>query len=544
MKLRGLSLRLAPITLLLVGALGTACSGGDSQKSWNALATCLAGPAATAPIAARVSALRQIQLAFTIWAGNDAWPKSSGARADELYAAHGSATETAMLKRKLQERMACNDNKGSCTPPTDSSLISVATELWEAATSGGLKTDVASDVTPPAIAPAPLLAATAWKSFSDKPLKLVGPLLTPDGRAILLLKASEGRARPRGCEFTAGLSKVSCFDGNADVPELPAQTVDLVNDTQSVYAAGLTEKGLSAYDLKSGKVSDVRGAGALQLVHDGLAVEHGDNDQGFQAVLLANGKAGKPIKLSAKGEFAGSPVALGSQLLALEQSEAGTEFVARSATGNRLVEGDRQKGAFAGAIHGCRKDSALAALVYGARAGQHGAKATAGGGKTQIAAKIFHGSWSKAAEATIPFERAIDSDVVCTKAGASLAFALPADGGIQVGRVDCDANACKASDVKIPGVESKWWWTVGPVGDKVLVMWRSPLGDTRLRIAPLADLPTTKDVIVFDAPDFGGPNAGELTSLFDGDSALLLFHDEKPVALHIGAEGTVRVVAP
>ncbi len=38
-------------------------------------------------------------------------------------------------------------------------------------------------------------------------------------------------------------------------------------------------------------------------------------------------------------------------------------------------------------------------------------------------------------------------------------------------------------------------------------MWRSSLGETRLRVAPLAALPTTKDVIVFDAPDFGGPNA-------------------------------------
>ena len=87
----------------------------------------------------------------------------------------------------------------------------------------------------------------------------------------------------------------------------------------------------------------------------------------------------------------------------------------------------------------------------------------------------------------------------------------------------------------MPGIESKWWWAVGPLGDKLLVMWRSSLGETRLRLAPLAALPTTKDIIVFDAPDFGGPNAGELSTLYTNDDALLIFRGEKPVAVHVVA---------
>jgi hypothetical protein len=51
-------------------------------------------------------------------------------------------------------------------------------------------------------------------------------------------------------------------------------------------------------------------------------------------------------------------------------------------------------------------------------------------------------------------------------------------------------------------------------------------------------------VIAFDAPDFGGPNAAELTPVYSDDAALLIFHDEKPVALQVGAEGSVRVLAP
>src|SRR5450432_547978 len=264
------TLVVSSVTVFSLSAL--ACSSDDAQKSWNALSTCLAGSAATSPLAARATQLRLIALANSgATAANDGWPKRCGSYADDLYAALGTASETAVLKTKLHERLACGDTKGTCTPPTDSSLVSVATELWEAATSSGLKTETASGVTLPTAAPAALIAAPAWKSFSDKPMRMVGPLLTPDGRAILLLKAADGKTRPRGCEFLAGLSKVSCFDGHADVPELPAQTVDLVSDAQSVYAAGLTEKGLSSFDLKTGKQSDVRGLGALHSVHEGRA---------------------------------------------------------------------------------------------------------------------------------------------------------------------------------------------------------------------------------------------------------------------------------
>ncbi|MEP7052848.1 MAG: hypothetical protein ABJB12_20955, partial [Pseudomonadota bacterium] len=260
----------------LLGALSlAACSGaGDTQKSWNALSTCLAGPAATATLPARVAALRSYELGNT-GAAKTGWPGRCGTFADDLYAAIGTDSDSAPLRRKLHERFACGDSKGTCTPPTDSSLISVATELWEAATGGGLKTEAAAGVPAPNAAPAPLLSAAAWRSFSDKPQRLVGPLLTPDGRAILLLKPSEGRGRPKGCEFSAGFSKVACFDANPAMPELPAQSIDLVNDLTSVFAAGLTDQGLVAYDLKSGQKSDVRGTGALRLVRDGLAVERG-----------------------------------------------------------------------------------------------------------------------------------------------------------------------------------------------------------------------------------------------------------------------------
>jgi hypothetical protein len=523
----------------------SACSSDDAQKSWSAFSTCLAGSAATSPLLARTQTLRAIELANSGSASDkNGWPKRCAPYADDLYAALGSASQTALLKTKLHERLGCGDNKGTCTPPTDSSLISVATELWEAAANSGLKSELASGVPTPNSGPAPLLSAPVWKSFSDKPARLVGPLLTPDGRAILLLKASEGKTRPRACEFSAGFSKVTCFDGHADVPELPAQTVDLVPDATSVYAAGLTEKGLVAFDLKTGKASDVRGLGALHFVHEGLAVEHGDKNEGFQAVSIKEGKAGKPVPLAIATPL-GDPLALGEQLLFLRQAEGGAELVVKSLKGGRLQDVFVGQGKFSGALHSCQRDSSLGVAAFAARAGVHGAKATAEGGKTQVTVSLFQGgSWTKPSEGTIPFERGIESELVCGKGGASLAYAQAVEGGVQVGRLDCTAQGCKTEEVKLPGVESKWWWAVGPLGDKTLVMWRSTLGETRLRIAPLAALPSAKDSIVFDAPDFGGPNAAEVTPLFADDAALLIFRDEKPVAVAVGAEGRVRVLTP
>jgi hypothetical protein len=423
-------------------------------------------------------------------------------------------------------------------------LISVATELWEAANNGGLKTEATPGVPAPNAAPAPLLSAATWKSFSDKPQSLVGPLLTPDGRAILLLKASEGRSRPKGCEFSAGFSKATCFEANAEVPELPSQSIDLVSDLSSVYAAGLTDKGLVAYDLKSGQKSDVRGTGALRLVRDGLAVERGEKDQGFQAVLLSGGKAGKPTKLTIASPV-GDPLALGNQVVYLQQNGSNTEFVAKTLSGARLKDVVTEAGSFSGALHGCRQNSTLAVAAFGSRAGQHNAKATGGDGKTQVTVTVFQGgAWSKPSSVSIPFERGIESDLVCTKTGASLSYAQAVEGGILVGRVDCDTAGCKVNEAKLPGIESKWWWAAGPVGDKLLVMWRSALGETRFRLAPLSALAAAKDVIAFDAPDFNGPNAGELSALYSGDGALLVFRGEKPVAVHVAPEGSLHVVAP
>ena len=96
----------------LVALSVAACSEGDAQKSWNELSTCLAGPAAQSTLAVRVARLRSIALGNTATLGaKTGYPARCGGPADDLYAALGTSSERAILKRKLHERLACADQQ-------------------------------------------------------------------------------------------------------------------------------------------------------------------------------------------------------------------------------------------------------------------------------------------------------------------------------------------------------------------------------------------------------------------------------------------------
>jgi hypothetical protein len=569
-----------------MGAVGLVACGEDaSGKNWSALATCLAGPAASAPVAERVPKLRQVMLANPPSASaKEGWPKRCAPLADELYTSLDGSGKPSLLKRKLHDRLGCTDAKGSCAIAGDTTLISTTTELWEAAKSAELQLQPAANVPAPPAAPPPPIDAKSWKSFSDKPLRVAGPVLTSDGRALLALKPAEGRARPKACEFSAGFAKVRCVAANDKVPELPPQSIEIVNSEKGLFAAGLTEQGLVAYDLESGDTSAVGGRSG-RLVRDGVVVERATKedigggpadptkpdpkakakakappkpskkaamlskpkgaaaDEGFVAVELTNGKASKPVKLPLASPV-GEPITLGNQILAIIPAEGGAELAVKSLSHGRLKDGGTLKGNFAGSFHTCRKGDTYAFATYAGRSGQGSAKPTGGEGKTAVTFSILDkGSWAKPAEATMPFERAGESDLVCTGNGASIAWLKGDKTSATVGRIDCKADGCKSSDVALPGFDNSYLWAVAPLGDKVMVLYRSSLGETRLRVAPLADLPNAKDSVVFDVGDYGGPSTGDLGVLASDSAVLLLFRGDQPVALRVGSDGSVSVVS-
>jgi hypothetical protein len=529
------------LTAVLLGA-ALGCSNEEAPKAWSALTTCLAGGAAQAPLAQRVKQLRLIQLANSeVVAAKDTWPARCAQHANQLYAAIPASGGTTMLKRKLRERLHCADDKQSCSLVNDEGLISTTTELWEAAQGAGLTAQPAAGVGAPPAPGEPAINAESWKSLSAQPQGVVGPRLAANGSALLLLRPGSEKGRPTLCEFAPGFAAVKCTPASAEMPEVPLRTVEFVRSASGVHVAALTETGLVAYDLASGAKSEVRGTGQ-GLARDGLAVEGGAAD-GLVAVMMKDGKAGKDIKLVTK-TARNKPVIVGDRVIWLEEQEGGAELMVKTGSAAGLKDERTLKGPFSGPFHTCESDGRLAIATWERNASLPGAKPTAGEGKTQLAiAQREQGSWSKVAETTIPFERLAESELYCSKAGASMAYAARVDGVLQVARVECSSDVCKQSSAKLPNVDSKWWWAVAPMGDKTLIMWRGTLGETRLRVAAIAELDKQKDVLVFDTPDFGGPSAPDAASLITESGALFLFRNERPVALSVAPSGAVKVVS-
>jgi len=398
----------------------------------------------------------------------------------------------------------------------------------------------------------PLADATSWKSFSAEPARVVGPTLNADGSAVLLLVKKEGSGRPRFCKLPAGLAELHCSDANPSVPELPSQSVGLSRDGRGVFAAGLTDAGLAAYNLETGARSDVHGK-LPNLVSDGLAIETGTetpsgskpqdpkvipevSEKGFVAIEITKGKGSKESRLAI--EPVGAPITLGNQIVYVSGDGAAASLEAKAFAKGRLSAVASIKGPFVGALHRCSAGEGSVVATFDGREGQRSARPTAGAGKTQFTIAFRTGdSWSKAQAATLPFDRALDSDLVCTKTGASIAWIRPTAGSIEVGRLDCTADGCKPQVENLPGVESKWWGGVAPLGDKVMLLWRSSLGETRARVGSLSELAKASDQLLFDSADFGGPIAGEPLQISTEMAALFVFTSARPVALRIGADG-------
>lgn len=544
-SLSGSSVGLGCVVTLAMAAIG--CTESGAGKAWSSLSICAMGKAAQGEPAERMKQLRLIQLSNpdATSSGNDkkadAWPGRCATYANQLYAALETSGKQASLKRSMQSKLGCSDAKPSCVLNSDT-LLTLTGELADGAKAAELKLEAVPGVKEPEVTVQLPITTADWQPVSKAGNQLVGPEQTSDGSVHWLLKSSGERQRPTGCTFTPSSKQVECAATNEKVPALPPQSIQLVSDDKELFVAGLTEEGQKAFSLKSGDMVAARGL-AGNLIRDGVAVERGEGDKGFATILISKGKAAKPVELKSKGTIT-QPLSLGNQIVWLEPGESSTALVAKILKGNRLMDGPTLSGKFSGPFHICRSKSVTALATWAGHNGQRAAKPNAGSDGTQVTITFYSdGAWSKPAEAKIPFKRAIESELVCSASGATMAWAEPAESGIQVGQLTCNKDGCKTADAKIANITSRWWWSVGPVGDKVLVMWRADLGEARMRLAPLGQLDQAKDVVLFDDPDHGGPKAGEAVSVFTPEAALLLFKQEPPVALAITSDGSAKIVS-
>ncbi len=534
-----LTVRSVGCLLLLTAAFGCSESGNAAQ-AYSTLMLCVAGKGATAGPAERLQALRLLLLSYPNNTDGkpESWPGHCASHANLLYKSLDGSGEQAPLKRSMQSKLGCSEEKPACVINHETALIVVG-EMADAAKVAGLQVTEIPGLKLPEPTVSPKLTLADWQPLHKDAAGLVGPEMAADGHVYFLQKTKGERTRPLGCTVTATEGLI-CTPSSDKIPPLPAQSVSLVTDDKELITTGLTEEGLAGFDIKTGNSVIVKGM-PNNLLRDGVAVERGEADQGYVAIPLGQGKAQKPIELKSKVAIE-QPRSLGQQVVWLERGEP-SRLVVKAKKGQRLVDEASLEGKFLGTLRVCRSGGTTTVFTYGEPSGQRGAKPTAGSDKTQLTATFrTDGKWSKPTEIELPFRRAIESGIVCREKSASLTWAETKESEVVIGQVVCTAEGCKIESSTLSNIDSRWWWSVGPVGDKVLVMWRSGLGEARMRLGTLGQLATTPDVVLFDDEVHGGPKVGEAAIAFMPEMALVFFKQAPPSLLGISSDGTAKLL--
>ncbi|MBW2455423.1 MAG: hypothetical protein JRI68_12965, partial [Deltaproteobacteria bacterium] len=114
--------------------------------------------------------------------------------------------------------------------------------------------------------------------------------------------------------------------------------------------------------------------------------------------------------------------------------------------------------------------------------------------------------------------------------GAPRAGARPIRGDYVAARMLCTKSGCRKEEATVPF--SRWSrasrYVIASLGPAAVVLWRSPLGDTRRRVASFSGLPKAPSRALFDDGEHGGfawEQAGT-TLLVQGTTAVLLVEAE------------------
>jgi len=164
----------------------------------------------------------------------------------------------------------------------------------------------------------------------------------------------------------------------------------------------------------------------------------------------------------------------------------------------------------------CRTDSALVLLVTDKRADRslRGTLVfnTSEGWQPPIGLRIGSGRYGFTCQsevATLSWISGIDEEYAAGAAhdgGERPAESTPVRGRYRVSRLRCSAARCEHRRVPIELARHSRnsRYVAGDLGGAMVVLWRSPLGDVRMRLAPLDQLPEARDVPLFDDLEHGG----------------------------------------
>ena len=132
----------------------------------------------------------------------------------------------------------------------------------------------------------------------------------------------------------------------------------------------------------------------------------------------------------------------------------------------------------------------------------------------------------------------------CGGEAAYVTWRQPSSGGQRIVQRRCDRQGCRDRAVDLAGMAVKEMWLAATLiaddgQERVLLVWRTPVGDLRMRLAPLDELPRASDRLLMDSADHGGPATVDLQAFLGRAAVVFLFRGTGIQALRVDADGEV-----
>lgn len=130
--------------------------------------------------------------------------------------------------------------------------------------------------------------------------------------------------------------------------------------------------------------------------------------------------------------------------------------------------------------------------------------------------------------------------LTCDDDGGTLWWRETSDAGEVIARLRCTPSGCREDRARLDGLDVKSWWLATGLGEQVLAVWQTSLGDVRLRLAPLDALATAPDRALLDSQHHEGPDTQDLEAFVTAGGVVFLFRDQGPRGFRIGVGGEVE----
>ncbi len=496
-----------------------------AAESFAALSQCLLGRAG---VANADKALRAIAIAADLDPQHSGWPARcapySASLRRQVVALHerafrrhgkdgcGEKTECALLGRLRAELPGLRAFiAGRDEPPLDLNLVFGLSKKLGYAKPGRLAADVAAPPRPAAL----LDPARMTPLFSGDYLRL---LTDPGGAGRVLMAFYEHESRYALCGVGLNVAKASCRQLPASLPVGMAGELLAARPGAPtlMFAHGLVDGAWSQglYEVSSGRrllqVAS-RPAGALVWPNGTFSRVSREPPLVERALYrVADGVVQRPVLIGAHKPTMG-PLMVWDEVIWTESTKDGThEVFARRAQPKGAALGSVRRLGKTVHIRGapvfdsCRTSEALIVLLRAA----NGSRATLLFRTKQGWASPLQVKTGRSFGFTCQHDTATLSRISGREELGNDPFeadqvaqeAKPVTGRYTVGRMRCKRSGCeiRRATLTLTRYSRSSRYLAGDLGEAMVVMWRSPMGDVRMRVAPLDDLSGTPDVPVFD----------------------------------------------